>query len=288
MQPSTVPILRDIYDHNKLMVSNGHLINAHTQKSYLINRDFAITIDKEGINGLNRQFQSFYDQPTINSTYDFGEKIIDTLFWGRGLRNSRQAIINLLDLKPGASVLCVSIGTGRDLEFFPKDILPTLHIVGLDISAGMLQKCRKKCNNRNINIDLFLGNAESLPFIDNSFDTVFHFGGINFFNSPAKAVEELYRVAKPGTKIIYGDETPSFIKKNYKKMPIVKNIIKETEINFNPLDWLPPGATKRTYQAFGHDKMYAVTFIKKQVNNSCEPRRHTYCPSELGEGQLSS
>ena len=35
---------------------------------------------------------------------------------------------------------------------------------------------------------------------------VFHIGGINFFNHPQKAIDEMIRVAKPGTKIIICDE----------------------------------------------------------------------------------
>ena len=57
--------------------------------------------------------------------------------------------------------------------------------------------------------DLFLGNAECLPFADESFDVVFHVGGINFFNDRAKAIREMIRVAKPGSKILIADEPKS-------------------------------------------------------------------------------
>lgn len=33
------------------------------------------------------------------------------------------------------------------------------------------------------------------------FDTVFHVGGINFFNDRARAISEMIRVARPGTKL---------------------------------------------------------------------------------------
>jgi len=256
-------MLQDIYDQHPLTVSEGKLINMLTKKTYPITTDFATTIDNEKINGGNKEFQTFYNHSSIHGTYDFGEKLIDKFFWGSQLKKARQEIIALLDVKPNTSVLSVSIGTGRDFEFFPKEILPTLHIAGLDISAGMLKQANKKFKKWKIDIDLFLGNAETLPFADNSFDTVFHFGGINFFNSPSQAVAELYRVAKPGTKIMFGDETEAFIKKNYKKMPVVKNIIKDKEISLKPLNWLPQAAKAATYQEFGKGKMYAVTFIKE-------------------------
>lgn len=216
----------------------------------------------ETIAGLNKKFRDLYNNPSIYATYDFGERVMDSLFWKGQLRNSRQSIMNLLDIKPYSSVLCVSVGTGRDFDFISPEILKTLHIVGLDISSGMLARARKKFNRRGIPVDLFLGNAESLPFMDNSFDTVFHFGGINFFTAPATAVNELYRVAKPGSTILYGDETEKFVKNNYKKMPVVKNAFKNVELKFDPMDWLPSNAVDPLYHEFGKQYMYAVTFRK--------------------------
>lgn len=56
-------------------------------------------------------------------------------------------------------------------------------------------------------VELFLGNAEALPYRDNSFESVFHVGGINFFNDKRKAIEEMIRIAKPGARILIADET---------------------------------------------------------------------------------
>ncbi len=44
------------------------------------------------------------------------------------------------------------------------------------------------------------------PFADSTFDAVFHFGGVNLFNDPQRAVAEFARVVKPNGIVSYGDE----------------------------------------------------------------------------------
>jgi len=46
-----------------------------------------------------------------------------------------------------------------------------------------------------------------LLFVDGIFDVVFRVGGINFFNDKARAIAEMIRVARPGTKIVIVDES---------------------------------------------------------------------------------
>ena len=65
--------------------------------------------------------------------------------------------------------------------------------------------------------DLFLGNVETLPFVDASFDVVFHVGGINFFNDRAQAIREMIRVAKPGSLLLIADESEKHVKEVYEK-----------------------------------------------------------------------
>lgn len=50
------------------------------------------------------------------------------------------------------------------------------------------------------------GNAQYLPFQNESFDAVFHFGGVNLFNDPEKALEEFVRVTRKGGLVAWGDE----------------------------------------------------------------------------------
>jgi ubiquinone/menaquinone biosynthesis C-methylase UbiE len=45
-----------------------------------------------------------------------------------------------------------------------------------------------------------------LPYKDDVFDAVLHIGGINTFGEKARAIAEMVRVAKPGARIVIGDE----------------------------------------------------------------------------------
>jgi ubiquinone/menaquinone biosynthesis C-methylase UbiE len=89
----------------------------------------------------------------------------------------------------------------------------------LDISLGQLTNCQRYAAKKNWDVDLFLGNGEQLPFRDNSFAGVFHVGGINFFNNKKAAIDEMIRVAKPGTHILIADETEKGAKGYEKYIP---------------------------------------------------------------------
>jgi ubiquinone/menaquinone biosynthesis C-methylase UbiE len=114
---------------------------------------------------------------------------------------------------------------------------------GLDISMGMLMKCRKNMTRWKREIELFQGNAEFLPFKEETFDSVFHVGGINFFNDRKRAIEEMIRVAKPGAKIAIADEMEKTIVKQYEKMPIAKKYYNLSKIDKSrlvaPVDLVP-------------------------------------------------
>jgi ubiquinone/menaquinone biosynthesis C-methylase UbiE len=106
----------------------------------------------------------------------------------------------------GGRVLEVSIGPGVNLPYL-LDRPDVGDVFGLDISLGQLQRCQSYTAKKGWDVELFLGNGEQLPFRDDSFEGIFHVGGINFFNDKKAAIEEMIRVAKPGARILIADET---------------------------------------------------------------------------------
>jgi ubiquinone/menaquinone biosynthesis C-methylase UbiE len=122
-----------------------------------------------------------------------------------GERRARTEILRRLELNNGR-VLEVSVGSGGNLPYVFES-LKAGDVYGLDISAAQLTNCRRLVTKRGWSVDLFLGKAEELPFKPDSFDTVFHIGGINFFSEKKKAIDEMIRVARPGTKVVIADES---------------------------------------------------------------------------------
>lgn len=72
-------------------------------------------------------------------------------------------------------------------------------MTGLDITAAILEKARAAAAKENIgNVEWLLGNAEKLPWNDNSFDLVTTAYSLHHMEHAAQAVAEIARVLKPG------------------------------------------------------------------------------------------
>lgn len=152
----------------------------------------------------NRAARIFYDLVSPVYDYFFGS---DT----RYVRQMRERIVGRLGLKKGNRVLEVGVGTGANLPFIHEKTGSGGTISGVDISDGMLDRCRKNIRKWKIKADIRFGKAEKLPYPDDSFDAVLGFGAINFLADKRKAILEMVRVAKPGARIVMGDECFPFI-----------------------------------------------------------------------------
>ncbi len=186
-------------DHE--VVTEASLFCAHCERTFPIESGITHFIDPAELNGLNRGFARFYDwfsrvyAPLTGAAF---------LFFG-GERKARKEVLDRLELN-GGRVLEVSIGSGSNLPYLFES--PEVgEVYGLDISAGQLARCKRFADKRGWPVDLFLGTAEALPFKAECFDSVLHIGGINFFSNKRRAIDEMIRVARPGSKIVIADES---------------------------------------------------------------------------------
>ncbi len=171
-------------------------------------------IAPEQLTGLNRRFSRMYDLTSWG--YRAFSKIAFA-FIGMDEETGRREITDRLDPR-GGRVLEVSIGPGVNLPYLMNR--PDVgEVFGLDISLGQLKNCQRYVARKGWSVDLFLGNGEQLPFKDEAFDGVLHVGGINFFNDKKSAIDEMIRVAKPGARILIGDETEKGAKGYEKFIP---------------------------------------------------------------------
>lgn len=182
-------------------VNEASLCCSSCRTGFPIRNGTAHFLSAEELGGRNRQFARFYDW---FSRFEALSYKVFSLPAG-GERKVRGEILDRLDRNAGR-VLEVSVGSGGNLPYLFES--PALdHVCGLDISAGQLARCRRAVARQGWPVDLFLAMAEKMPFKAESFDCVFHVGGINFFSEKKRAIDEMIRVARPGSKIVIADES---------------------------------------------------------------------------------
>ena len=121
------------------------------------------------------------------------------LVFGKVFARGRSAAIEAAELV-GGRVLEVGVGTGISLPQYA----PRTRLVGVDISAPMLDKARQRVTELNLrNVEaLDVMDAETLAFPDDSFDVVVAQYVVTAVPHPEAALDEFVRVLKPGGEII--------------------------------------------------------------------------------------
>ena len=105
-----------------------------------------------------------------------------------------------------------------------------------------------------------------MPFRAEVFDCVFHVGGINFFSDKTRAIEEMIRVARPGTKIVIVDETEKVVRENYQRNPATRKYFEKGMEAINcPIDLIPNGMQEVKAHEIAAGKLYCLTFRKPEV-----------------------
>ena len=118
----------------------------------------------------------------------------------------REQMITMLGITPGARILEIGCGTCRDtIHLLQRDAV----VYASDLSREMIMVGRTRLEAASSDLSrlrLFVAEATHLPFADGFFDAVFHFGGLNVFPDIKAALSEMARVARPGGRIVAGDE----------------------------------------------------------------------------------
>jgi ubiquinone/menaquinone biosynthesis C-methylase UbiE len=113
--------------------------------------------------------------------------------------------LKLLDIQASENVLEIGFGTGEILKKLAQLVGDKGKAYGIDISLGMLEVTRKKLVKEKLidRVELFYGDATSLPFGDNAFDAAFMSFTLELFDTPEipKVLEQLRRVLKPKGRV---------------------------------------------------------------------------------------
>ncbi len=132
----------------------------------------------------------------FSATYD----VLNPPFYTKEMRSQ---ILSPLNEGAELRVLDVGCGTG----YTTRGILEhksVCEVVGLDLNPVQLGKAIKNMRVEKNRAFLYRGDAENLPFLDDTFDAVVSVGAIEYFPDPTKAVSEMRRVVKPSCLVVVG------------------------------------------------------------------------------------
>jgi arsenite methyltransferase len=115
---------------------------------------------------------------------------------------------SLGELAPGEDVLDVGCGAGLDSLVAAQMVGPAGSVTGIDMTPEMLAKARASADELGSgNVRLVEGEAEQLPFADESFDVVISNGVVDLIPDKEAVFSELHRVLRPGGRIQLADVT---------------------------------------------------------------------------------
>jgi ubiquinone/menaquinone biosynthesis C-methylase UbiE len=190
-----------------------------------------------------------YDEylPLLFSTFDCDERTI------------RNGMVDRLRLAPGQRVLEVGAGSGRTSSVIAERLHGSGHIYVHDISLGILKRAAERLAAESVTLSLLVGNAVYLPFPDDHFDALFHFGGLNMFSDVGRSFREMARVVKPGGRVVVGDESmPAWLRHTeFAKILINSSSHYDSEI---PLAALPVEARDVTIEYILGGAFYQLSF----------------------------
>jgi ubiquinone/menaquinone biosynthesis C-methylase UbiE len=116
----------------------------------------------------------------------------------------------------GAGIELLDVATGSGNVAVPA-AQAGARVTGLDLTPKLLEAARARAAAAGVELELVEGDAEALPFGDDSFDRVTSCFGVMFAPRQQLAAQELVRVARPGGRIVVAAWTPdSFVGRNFR------------------------------------------------------------------------
>ena len=138
------------------------------------------------------------NEASTSRLYDLWSLCYDWTF-GFLVQSRQSRAVEQMRLRPGDRILDMGVGTGMMLPRYPDDVT----VVGMDLSAGMLDKAVRK--HRDLDLDhchLVQADAMLPPFADASFDHIMISHTISVVSDPARLLNWAVRLIRPGGRIV--------------------------------------------------------------------------------------
>lgn len=197
-----------IYEGDELQ--EGRFVSP-SGSSFTVEDGIPVFLDPARLGEMEKKTQAEYDMVAD----EFYDNAVDWLFesFYEDEDEIRESMVDLLNIQPKSCVLEIGCGTGRDSFRIGRRLGGEGILYLQDLSRNMVIKTQqtidayRKEHGLACEAHLFVSDALHLPFPDDYFDAIFHFGGFNNFSMPKESLNEFARITKIGGKLVIGDES---------------------------------------------------------------------------------
>ena len=116
----------------------------------------------------------------------------------RGNVGSQTLLVELIDPRPGESVLDVGTGSGGLALLAARS---GARVTGIDVAEDGIERARARAAEANLDVRFDVGDAQSLPYANAAFDVVASTFGVIFASDHRRAAREIARVCRPGGRL---------------------------------------------------------------------------------------
>lgn len=148
---------------------------------------------------LKDQVKDFWEDGSCGEVYATGQSELEYYEVHRKARYALEPYIPVFAKfheGEGKDVLEIGVGMGADHVEWAKSNPKTL--TGIDLTSRAVEHTQKRLKQYALDSDVKPGDAENLPFENESFDIVYSWGVLHHSPETAKAIKEVHRVLRNG------------------------------------------------------------------------------------------